>query len=363
MSYSKPVNLELSKEELLKKIHTLPNHPDWIPYRTTYYKEDWGFCCSHNLLNSEKFAAPFEVKIDSKLDYSGKLNWLECTKKGSCNEEILISTYCCHPNLANDNLSGLITAVFLFDYLKNIETKYTYRLLIAPETIGVISFLSKADLSNVKGGMIMSCTAGPDKFSIKEGYDNQHWINKAAVYALEEMTKGDFIKYPFVPDGSDERQFSSPGIRIITPSIHRSKYYEYPEYHTSADNLNFISSENLVESLEVHKKWIKNIESFCYPKRTNLFCEYQLGKRGLYPDVGGTLSQPAHHENNAGNNDRKFSLNDIKITGKHLNAYSWIMHLADGSISNFEIAKRSGLPLDVINDSIEAFYQNYLLIL
>ena len=358
VSYSKPVDLVLNKKELSKKIHTLPNHPSWIPYRTSYYKKDWGFCCQHELLNNEKFIEPFEVKIDSEFNYNGELNWLECRKEGILNKEILISSYCCHPSLANDNLSGLVASALLFKYLLGIKTKYSYRLLIAPETIGVITFLSQSDISDVLGGMVLSCVAGPGKMSLKEGFDSEHWINKAALWALKKMTDGNFMKYPFVPDDSDERQYSSPGFRLVTPSIHKSKYYEYPQYHTSADDLNFISSSALNESLEVYKEWIEYIESFCYPLRKDPFCEFQLGKRGLYPEVGGTLSQPAYQENKKGNNKRKFKFNEsIEITGDHLNSYGWIMHLADGKNSNFDIAEKSKISLDIINESIKIFFK------
>ena len=151
VSYSEPVDSYIEDEVILDKIHSLPNHPKWIPYRTTYYKRDWGFCCTDELLKSEKFKGPFQVKIDSSFKYNGELNWLECVKKGNIKEEILISTYCCHPSLANDNLSGLVTAVILFNYLLSIETNFTYRLLIAPETIGVITFLSQTNASNIIG--------------------------------------------------------------------------------------------------------------------------------------------------------------------------------------------------------------------
>ena len=302
------------------------------------------------------------IKIDSSFDNEGELNWLECVKQGNSEREILISTYCCHPSLANDNLSGLVASVQLFKYLSNIQTKFTYRLVVAPETIGIISFLNQTDFSKFLGGMVLSCVAGPGKISIKYGYDKDHWINKAAILALEKVTNGDFITYPFVPNGSDERQYSSPGIGVVTPSIHKSKYYEYPEYHTSGDNLKFISASNLLETLEVYKQWINNIESYCKPKRTEMKCEFQLGKRGLYPDVGGSLGQSAHEENKFGHEVRKFNFNKkIKLTGMHLNSYGWLMHLADGNNSNFDIAEKSKLPLHIINESIAIFHQNNLL--
>ena len=127
------------------------------------------------------------MKIDSEFNYNGELNWLECRKEGILNKEILISSYCCHPSLANDNLSGLVASALLFKYLLGIKTKYSYRLLIAPETIGVITFLSQSDISDVLGGMVLSCVAGPGKMSLKEGFDSEHWINKAALWALKKM--------------------------------------------------------------------------------------------------------------------------------------------------------------------------------
>ncbi len=362
VSYSISIKGIFDKKDLLKKIYTLPNYPDWIPYRTTYYKDDWGFCCTNNLIESEEFIGPFEVNIDTDFNENGELNWLECFKEGSTNEEILISTYCCHPNLANDNLSGLVAASLLFEYLKDIKTKYSYRLVIVPETIGAITFLSQTEISKICGGMILSCVGGPGLLSIKEGFDNKHWINKAAIESLETITKGNFLKYPFIPDGSDERQYSSPGVRIITPSIHKSKYYEYPEYHTSGDNLDFISSNNLDKTMDVYKEWIRNIESYCFPERINLFCEYQLGKRDLYPNLGGDVNVPSHSENIDGNHERKFNFNkDFQISGQHLEAFNWIMHLADGQNSNFEIAEKSGLPLKIINESLALFYKKNLI--
>lgn len=362
VSYSSPINKIIKKEELLNHIHTLDSHPGWIPYRATYYKKDWGFCCAKELLSSKKFKGPFEVVIDSSFNNKGKLNWLECTKIGESKEEILISTYCCHPSMANDNLSGIVLGIYLFNYLLKLKTKYTYRLLIAPETIGAISFLSQASTNNFIGGMILSCVAGPDRISIKEGFDKNHWINKTAHLAIKKVIGENYITYPFIPDGSDERQYSSPGFRIVTPSIHRSKYYEYDEYHTSADNLNYISSKSLLETLNVYKEWVNLIETNCYPKRKNLECEFQLGKRNLYPSLGGSINQSADLENFSGSINRSFDFNQkINLTGAHLEAFSWLMHLADGKISNFEISERSGIDILIINESIAAMYQHELL--
>ena len=207
--------------------------------------------------------------------------------------------------------------------------------------------------------MVISCVGGPDKLSIKEGFDSKHWINQAAHLTLDSFTEGNYITYPFVPDGSDERQYSSPGIRIVTPSIHKSKYYEYKEYHSSEDNLEFISSKYILESYNVHLKWIKNIESYCFPDRIMKSCEFQLGVRGLYPSLGGTINQLSHEENKFGFKERVFKSENIK--GEHIEAFNWLMHLCDGTKSNFEISKIANLDIDIINEAIQLFISHKLI--
>ena len=360
-SYSTPFKGVVTEETLLEHLHVLDKHPSWIPYRTTYYSKTWGLCASKDILSSDDFCEPFEVCIDSEFNEKGSLVYGEALKKGETDEEILISTYLCHPSLANDNLSGLVTACFLFNYLSNIETRYSYRLVIVPETIGAICFLSSANTDKIVGGTVITCTGGPDKFSIKEGFDNSHWVNVASHLALSEFTNGDYITYPFVPDGSDERQYSSPAFRIVTPSVHKSKYYEYEQYHTSADNLEFISNSALELSLEFYKYWVSIIDSYCAPKRVQPACEYQLGKFNLYPPIGGTINQSAHNENDKGFSQRVFNFNsEITVQGYHLEAFHWLMHLADGDNSNFDIALKSNLPLSVINEAIALFHQKGL---
>ena len=388
VNYSTPFKGKIEKkEDLLKHVHFLEKQPNWVPYRTTYYSDYWGFCTTKELITSKEFIGPFDVLIDSEFKTDGELIWAEALKVGKLKDEILISTYCCHPSLANDNLSGLVTSLYLFNYLKSIETKYTYRLVIVPETIGAIGFLASSNIEKIIGGMIISCTGGPDKFSIKDSFDKSHWMNITAHQALKTFTKQDYITYPFSPDGSDERQYSSPAFRIVTPSIHKSKYYEYPEYHTSADNLDFIKKDYLDQSIEVYKLWINLIETyksdnknsfikkdnhikkqfikqpdFCTPKRIQMACEYQLGRRNLYPNLGGTIRQPVHLKNLTGHENRNFKLLDqIQIKGHHLEAFSWLMHLADGTNSNYEISKKSGIKLTIINEAIKLFYQNKLI--
>ena len=353
VSYSVPFQGKIEKKELLSHIHTLKKHPEWIPYRTSYYKKTWGFCCEYNLLKSKKFKGPFEVLIKSSFKKNGSLLYGEAFKKGDTKEEIIISTYCCHPSLANDNLSGLVLAIMLFKYIQDKKTKFSYRLSVAPETIGTLAFIKNLKIKkNIVGGTVLTTVAGPDKVSMKNSFEESSWINRLSRLVIEEFTNGDYINYPFSPDGSDERQFSSPGIRINTPSFHKSKYYEFKQYHTSADNLDYISAEALLESYNLYKKWFLHIENFCYPIRKNKIGEYQLGKRGLYPNIGGSINQKAN------NNNKKY--NPI-ISDKHLNAFRWIMHLATGDNSNIDISEKSKIELSIIDDSIKLLFNNKLI--
>lgn len=361
VSYSSPFLGQVSEEELKSHLHSLPLQPEWIPYRTSYYKNDWGFCCRHSLLSSPDFVGPFKVVVDTELNEGGRLIYGEAYKKGDSDKEILISTYCCHPSLANDNLSGLITATLLFRYLSDFDTRYSYRLVIVPETIGAICFLSQANLQKIIAGTVITTTAGPGQFSIKEAFDKEHWINQISHLVLSDFTGNNYSTYPFSPDGSDERQYSSPSFRIPTPSLHKSKYYEYDEYHTSADNLDYISPENLKQTLELYANWFEAVDSYCVPKRVHGQCEFQLGKRGLYPDIGGTLNQRVFEDNRTGNRNRKFHFGQsIEVTGEHLDCFHWIMHLADGKNSNVDITLRSGEPLRRMNEAIALFLQKGL---
>lgn len=364
VSYSTPFTGTLTKEELLPHLHTLPHHPTWIPYRTSYYEHTWGFCCPHELLESEKFVGPFNVVVDTELNYEGNLIYGEAFKEGSKQEEILISTYMCHPSLANDNLSGLVTAALLFRHISQLNNRFSYRLAVVPETIGAMCFLDRHhDIKCILGGTVVTTTAGPGKVSIKESFNKEHWVNKAAHLALDMVTSGNYITYPFVPDGSDERQYSSPAFRINTPSIHKSKYYEYDEYHTSADDLTYISVAGLAETLNVYLKWFEIVDSYCFPRRIENRGEYNLGRHGLYPKLGGTLNQAAHSDNKSGFSGRRFSSGgSLEVTGKHIDCFHWLMHLSDGTVSNIDMALRSGLSIDVINQSIALLNEKGLII-
>lgn len=359
MGYSTAFSGRLNKDELLKHIYTLPNRPDWIPYRTNYYSDQWGFCCRDNLLRSKDFIEPFEVLVDTQHNPNGKLIFGEAYKKGTSNDEILLSTYICHPSLANDNLSGLVGAALLFKALEERETRFSYRLVIVPETIGALAFLkSHKNLKKILGGTVLTTIGGPDPISMKEAHKSDHWINRITHCVLSERFGNDYIVYPFTPDGSDERQYSSPAFDIAMPSIHKSKYYEYDEYHTSQDNLDFISAKALMETLEVYKDWISAVDSFCFPMRANGEGEYFLSGRGLYPSVGGTINQPSNLISGA--SDENPEQPPATITQKHLDAFGWVMHMSNGQNSNIDMVDRSGLPLTTINQALAIFADNGL---
>lgn len=292
VSYSEAVEGRFFFKDIAEKIHSLPELPDAIPYRTSYYKKNWGFCLPHSLRETLKDNTALEVKIKSSLDPTGSLSLADSLSVGKSKEEVLISSYCCHPSMANDNLSGVILATLLYSLLLKRDTHYSYRLLLAPETIGPLAYLSQFPecLNHIVAGVVATCTAGPGDLSLKCSYFENHEIDRLARLALEKSEQP-WREYPFFPAGSDERQFSSPGFRIPVLSFCKDKYYEFPEYHTSLDNLEFVSSEALLNTLAIHLRWIELLEANHVYRRIQACGEYQLGKRGLYPELGGARFQ------------------------------------------------------------------------
>jgi aminopeptidase-like protein len=285
LGYSTPINKKISLEELLPHLFSLPKQPSAIPYITSYYKENWGFCISENDKNKLK-TGEYEVFIDSSLN-KGSLTYGELLIKGQINEEVFISTYICHPSLANDNLSGLALATFLSKYISEITNNYySYRIIFIPETIGAIAYLSKNLVflkKNVVAGFILTCVGDDNSFSFLPSRNGNTLSDKVALHVLNYSTK-DFIKYSFLERGSDERQYCSPNVDLPVCSVMRSKYGEYKEYHTSLDNLDFISPSGFSGSFKIYTKIIKAIENnFIY--KTNIIGEPQLGKRGMYPNI------------------------------------------------------------------------------
>ena len=284
VGYSKAVDKVVPYNELMNKLYTIPEMPNVIPYITSYYSEDWGFCVTENQKNNLK-KQNYHVKIDSSLK-NGSLTYGEVLIKGESKKEIIFSTYICHPSLANDNLSGPVLATYLAMYLQKIKKlRFSYRFIFVPETIGAIAYLNK-NLNNLKkntyAGFILTCVGDNNNYSYLSSRNGDNICDIAALHVLN-YSKVQYKKYSFLDRGSDERQYSSPGIDLPFCSVMRSKYGEFDEYHTSLDNLDFVSPEGFEGSYNMHKKIIDLFEcNFKY--KSIILAEPQLGKRGLYPN-------------------------------------------------------------------------------
>jgi len=290
MSYSAPIDKIVNKRYLLKKIYTIKNKSKAIPYRTSYYNLDWGFCCTNKVFQKikKRYKAHDKFRINKKSNFkkNGKMYFGEYLIKGESKKEILISTYICHPSMANNELSGPIVAMALINYFRKKKNKKTIRFLFVPETIGSISYINK-NLENLKknviGGYILSCIGDEKNHSCMFS----KYKNTASDYALIKSYKKlkiKFKEYSFLENGSDERQYCSPLLELPLSSIFRSKYGTYPEYHTSLDNFNLVTINGLTGGFKVAKKSINNLLNYTFPK-TRFICEPQMGKRGMYPLV------------------------------------------------------------------------------
>jgi aminopeptidase-like protein len=290
MSYSIPTHQKLDFESLQEHLFTLPDLPDAIPYRTSYYHRNWAFCVSENQLK-DKFNKDqsYEVFIDSSLE-DGELLIGELLIPGTSSEEILISTYCCHPSLANDNLSGVVATTFIAKELLKRKSHYSYRIVFIPETIGAIAY-SAHNLEEVKAaklGLIVTTCGGPGETGYKQSFDINHEIN-AFIESMFNDLEIDFKTLPYDNHGSDERQYSSPGIRLNCVTISKDKYYDYNYYHTSLDNLDFVKSENLNLSIHLYLELIERLEVNQVYERLEPCGEIMLSKHDLYPKLGGNM--------------------------------------------------------------------------
>jgi len=337
MSYSTSVRKKISFDELKKHIHTIPSLPNTIPYLTSYYKEDWGFCMSHNdfLKLKDEY---YEVSINSTLE-SGSLTYGEFFIPGAVSDEILISCYVCHPSMCNDNLSGVVLATMLAKELNTIQTNYSFRFLFIPETIGAIAWLARNEknLTKIKHGLVATCLGDPGVSTYKRTRNGKAEIDRAAEFVLKK-SHADYKILDFFPTGSDERQFCSPGIDLNVGSIMRTPYGRFAEYHTSDDNLQFVQPEFLVDTYSKYLKTIFILENNKKYLNLNPKCEPQLGKRGLYRQIGGQ-----------------------KITQDSERAMFWMLNFSDGSHDVLDIAEKSELEFEILVESAKKLEENNLL--
>ena len=328
ISYSIPLHENLSFHELKSRLHYREDLPKAIPYRTTYYKEDWGFCVSFD--DFQKFFKPqedYEVYIDSTLSH-GSLSIGELLISGKSTKEFLISTYICHPSIANDNLSGTIMTAFLAKELLQKRLNFSYRIIFVPETIGAIAYCAKNEneMKAIESGLVVTNVGGPGRFSYKQSFDSKHFINKLIEQTFQDNGI-DFITYPFDIHGSDERQYSSPGFRIQMATICKDKYYEYPFYHTSLDNLDFVKAENIDESLNLYLQVIDKLDYNVGFIRKDIHCEVMLSKYDLYPKLGGAQRPTGNRPND-------------------LDIILWLLFYCDGEQSLFDISEKTDLSLE-----------------
>ena len=285
MGYSTPQNMVMPLSELKEHLYSIPSMPDAIPYVTSYYKENWGFCISHREMEKLR-DGNYRVFIDSRL-FDGEINYGEIVIPGESKEEVLLSTYICHPSMANNELSGPVVTIALAEAIKKMKCRrYTYRILFLPETIGSIVYISKyiTHLKKfLKAGFIVTCVGDDRDYSYLSSRQENSLADRVAQHTLKHHIK-DYTSYSFLDRGSDERQFCSPGVDLPVCSIMRSKYGAYPEYHTSLDDLSIISPAGLKGAYDVLLSSINTLE-YNYIYKATMLCEPQLGKRGLYPNV------------------------------------------------------------------------------
>jgi len=336
LNYSTPIHTTMPLSELREHLFTLPAHPDWIPYRTSYYKPSWGFCLSHNqmLALSEK---EYEVCIDASLE-DGHLTYGECYLPGKSSDEVLISTHACHPSLANDNLSGLTVATFLARLLSGRELRYSYRFLFIPGTIGAVTWLARnrEAAGRVRHGLVLTCVGDASGFHYKKSRREDAEIDRAAAHVLRHCGEPAEV-LNFSPYGYDERQYCSPGFNLPVGCLMRSVWGTFPEYHTSADNLDLVHPGQLARSLQLCASIVDVLENNRTYLNQNPYCEPQLGRRNLYRSTGGQ-----------------------SIDGE-INARLWVLNLSDGQNSLLDIAERSGLPFATIHNATELLLESKLL--
>ncbi|MBI3466485.1 MAG: DUF4910 domain-containing protein [Planctomycetes bacterium] len=337
LNYSVPIRRKMPLSELREHLFSLPSFPDWVPYRTSYYKENWGFCLADRQLQELK-DGEYEVCIDSDLA-EGSLTYGECYLPGKRSDEVLLSCHACHPSLCNDNLSGVALVTRLAEMLSEVPLEHSYRFLFIPGTIGSITWLAlnEENARRVRHGLVVACVGDPGKFHYKRSRQGDAEIDRAAVHVLRHNGQ-EFEVRDFSPYGYDERQYCSPGFNLPVGSLTRTPHGQFPQYHTSADDLDFVRPDALAGSLAAYLSVIDVLENNAQYLNLNPKCEPQLGKRGLYRALGG-----------------------LPDAGRVELAMLWVLNLSDGSQSLLDIAQRADLPFSAIHRAAAALCEHGLL--
>lgn len=332
INYSSSINKKLKWGQLKAHLNFSEKFENAIPYITSYYKKSWGFCLSKKQYSEIEIQKEqeFSILIDSEIK-PGSLTCGDYLIPGKSKKEILIACYICHPSMANDSLSGIILTAFLAKYInENINNYWSYRIVFVPETIGAISycFNNESAMKNIDHGLVITTVGGPGKFGYKQSWDEKNILNQLCKDIFVENQQ-EYITYPFDIHGSDERQYSSPGFRINTVTITKDKYYEYPEYHTSLDNLDFVNGEQIFESFQLYCELIKKIELQVFYINKASKCETMLSKHDLYNFKGGSLIPN-------------------KKSKEFLDIILWVLFLSDGKHSIEQIQKKLEIDLETL---------------
>ncbi|HYM31616.1 MAG TPA: DUF4910 domain-containing protein [Candidatus Cybelea sp.] len=337
VQYSTPMDAVVPVDVLRQHVHSLLDHPDWIPYRTSYYQETWGFCVQHRLLQTLTDDS-YRVVIDSSLT-QGHLTYGEYVVPGASDDTVLISCHVCHPSLANDNLAGMAVAAMLAKHVAGIRPRHTYRFVFIPGTIGSITWLHRNDniTRRIRHGMVLSCLGDSGGMTYKQSRRGNADIDRIVAHVLRHDGTPHRIT-PFIPYGYDERQYCSPGFDLPVGCLMRTPNGAYPEYHTSADNLDLLRAGSLQHSLDVLRRVVAVIEGNATYLSRNPKGEPQLGRRGLYPSMGG-----------------------MRGAGYDQMSLLWVLNLADGEHSLLDTAERAGLPFAAIRAAADALVRSELL--
>jgi len=339
-----PIDATITLDELSEHLHSLPDQPTAIPYRTLYYKRDWAFCIREDQRALIPADQPLHVHIDSSLA-PGSMTYGDKLLPGRSGQEFLFSSYCCHPSLGNDNLSGIVLLTMLLKELSSRQLRHSYRFVLVPETIGTIAYLHEHEsaMRDLAGAYVLTGVAGRGQYAYKQSLQSNALVDRVARRVMRRNSI-DFAERPFDPHGSDERQYSSPGFRIPTGIITRDGYYDYPEYHTSLDDLDFISADALLQTLDLYLEIVDELEARKPLRSLAPHGEPHLGPRGLYPTVGGAMHTSGSTS-----------------VADELDAILWVLTLADGQNDAADISERSGIAREVIDPVVARLIEGELI--